>query len=540
MRSTVVRIAGLAALTLIAGATTGPWSGMSRQTPPRPVYRLADLPAAGSAAAPAVRPPVQQDAGQPSVRRSAGDSQGTLRQARAFSQAFADVAEAVIPAVVRIEAEQPLDSERMRRMYEQLPEGHPAPEFPTVAGGSGVLVSGDGLILTNNHVIAGAQRITVTLWDKRRFDASVVGTDPTTDLALIVIDETGLPTAPLGDSDALRVGEWVLAIGNPGFRGGSPTDFTASTLDFTVTGGIVSAKGRPLDVIRDELARGRNPQAAVYAIEDFIQTDAAINPGNSGGPLLDLNGAVVGLNTAIASETGANQGYGFAVPVNVAKRVMDDLLEYGRVRRPLLGISILNVTPEDAQVYGLDHIAGVLVEDFAAESPAEAAGLQRHDVIVAVDGTPVERIGQFQRFVAGYTPGDRVTVEVVRYGERKQFRVQLTEADLGTNPVVRTTARRESEPRGLGVELVNLTASLARERGFREAGGALITAVAAGSPAGRRGVPAGVVIREINRQAVSSAEEAEEILAGLPSGSVASLLMTQAGGSTLIRNIRVP
>ncbi len=537
MRSTPLRIVGIAALALMAGATTGAWPKAAVTPPAQPIYRLTDVAAPGSVAAPLLdqpAPAARQQAARPASAR------GTLREAQAFSQAFADVAEAVIPAVVRIEAEQSMDSERLRRMYERLPEGHPTPDFPTVAGGSGVLVSEDGLILTNNHVIAGAQRITVTLWDKRRFEASVVGTDPTTDLALIVIDESGLPTAPLGDSDALRVGEWVLAIGNPGFRGGSPLDFTSSTLDFTVTSGIVSAKGRPLDVIRDELARGRNPQAAVYAIEDFIQTDAAINPGNSGGPLIDLNGAVVGLNTAIASETGANQGYGFAVPVNVAKRVMADLLEYGRVRRPLLGISILNVTPEDAQVYSLDRIAGVLVEDFAEDSPAQQAGLRRHDVIVAVDGTPVERIGQFQRFVAGYRPGDRVTVDVVRYGERKQFRVRLTEADLGTNHVVRTAARRESEPQGLGLELVNLTASLARERGFTEGGGALITQVAPGSPAGRRGVPAGVVIREINRQPVSSAMEAEAILEGLRPGAVASLLMIQSGGGTQIRNIRVP
>ena len=487
-----------------------------RPTPQRaPVYRLTTTPAVGALSA----APLQDRA----PRR------GTVQEARAFSRAFADVAEAVIPAVVRIQSEQAANSGRLQELYDQLPEGHPTPDFPRVAGGSGVLVTSDGLILTNNHVIDGAERITVTLWDKRRFGATVVGTDPTTDLALILIDESGLPAAPLGESAALRVGEWVLAIGNPGFR-------NANTLDFTVTSGIVSAKGRPLNVIREEL---RGDPAAPYAIEDFIQTDAAINPGNSGGPLIDLDGAVVGINTAIASLTGSSQGYGFAVPIDVAKQVMEDLLEYGRVRRPLLGISIQNITPEDAQVYGLDRIAGVLVEDFADDSPAERAGLLRHDVIVAVDGEPVERLGQFQRLVAGYDPGDRVTVDVVRFGDRREFDVELTEADLGDPRVVRTSAQR-APATGLGVKLIDLTPSLARDQDFSRGGGALIADVEPGSPAARKGVLPGTVIREINRTPVSSAREAQQMLGRLTSGGVASLLLELPDGGTLIRNIRVP
>ncbi|MFO7894011.1 MAG: trypsin-like peptidase domain-containing protein [Longimicrobiales bacterium] len=518
------RIAGLVAIGVLLAVVTATWPPERRAETTRPAVRLAT--AATSSLSTSSAP---ASAVQTLARR-----QGTVPEARAFSRAFADVAEAVLPAVVRIQSEQSTArGSRMQDIFDQLPEGHPAPEFPTMAGGSGVLVSNEGLILTNNHVIAGAQRITVTLWDKRRFEATVVGTDPTTDLALIRIDESGLPAADLGDSDSLRVGEWVLAVGNPGFR-------DANTLDFTVTGGIVSAKGRPLDVIREELMRGGDRTAAVYAIEDFIQTDAAINPGNSGGPLVDLDGTVVGLNTAIASLTGANQGYGFAVPINVAKRVMDDLVEYGRVRRPLLGISILNIAPEDAQAYGLERIAGVLVEDFADDSPAERAGMQRHDVIVAIDGTPVERIGQFQRLVAGYEPGDWVAVDVVRFGDRERFRVELTEANLGENRVVRTAARRSASPPGLGLELVNLTPSLARERGFPEAGGALIAEVVPGSAASRRGVPRGVVIREINRIPVSSVREAEEILDALGTGAVASLLLATDAGGTLIRNVRVP
>ncbi|MFW6331650.1 MAG: PDZ domain-containing protein, partial [Gemmatimonadota bacterium] len=278
--------------------------------------------------------------------------------------------------------------------------------------------------------------------------------------------------------------------------------------------------------------------AARCAIEDFIQTDAAINPGNSGGPLLDLAGQVVGVNTAIASVNGVNQGYGFAVPINVATRVVRDLLDHGRVRRPLLGISIQHVTPEDAEAYSLPRIAGVLVEDFAGESPARKAGLRRHDVIVALDGDPVDRLGQFQRLVASRDPGETVAVDVVRFGERLRFDVKLTEAELGSRQVVRTAPERRRE-RELGIELVELTPALARERRL-DSGGALIASVDPGSAAERKRVPQGVVVREINRTAVGSAAEAERILDGLPPGSIASLLLELPGGETLIRNVRVP
>ena len=464
---------------------------------------------------------------------------GRLEQARQFSDAFASVAAAVTPTVVRIQTERSVATiggqrmDRLREMFDQLPEDHPDPHlYPQVGGGTGFLVNGDGLILTNNHVIAGADRITVTLSDKRAYDATVVGADPTTDIALIVIDQGGLPAARLGDSDELQVGEWVLAVGNPGFE-------QSSTLDFTVTSGIVSAKGRPLDIIRQELSSNGNP-AAAYAIEDFIQTDAAINPGNSGGPLIDLNGRVIGINTAIASRSGFNQGYGFAVPINVARRVMRDLLEHGRVRRPLLGISIQNVTPEDAEVYGLPRIMGVLVEDFASgHSPAQRAGIRRHDVIIAVDGEPVERLGQFQRLVADHAPGDVVQVDLVRYGESLRLPVRLKEAEFDAPRVVRTAAEPQPRP-GLGLEMVELTGALAREWSFREAGGALITGVEPGSAAMRKGLERGLVVREINRQPVGSADQAQRILRSLPSGAVASLLLALPGGSTTIRNVRVP
>ena len=466
--------------------------------------------------------------------RTRPQSAGVAR-AQDFSDVFAEIAADITPAVVRIQTERSIATtqrnipDRFRDMF-NLPEGHPEPElFPEMAGGSGVLVTSDGLVLTNNHVIAGADRILVTLWDKRVFEATVVGTDPTTDIALVLIDQGGLPAARLGDSDRTRVGEWVLAIGNPGF-------YDENTLDFTVTSGILSAKGRPLDIIRQELQNQDDP-AAAYAIEDFLQTDAAINPGNSGGPLVDLRGEVIGINTAIASGNGFNQGYGFAVPINVARRVMEDLLEHGRVRRPLLGISIQNISPEDAEVYRLPRIAGVLVEDFQRGSPAERAGMRRHDVIVAVNGDAVERLGQFQRLVAKYAPGDEVTVEVIRFGERHHMRVRLSEADLGAR-IVRTPER--ATPTGLGIEVVDLTPTLARQERFQRPGGALIASVEPMSPAQRRDVPPLALIRSINQVPVESADEARRMLRGAPSGSVVSLLLEGAQGETFIRNIRVP
>ncbi len=460
----------------------------------------------------------------------------TLEDARRFSAAFADAAAGVTPSVARIQVERVADDtprgfhDRMRDRFDRMPEGHPELN-PRVTGGTGVLVSTDGLVLTNTHVISGASRITVTLADKRVFDATVVGADPTTDIALLRIDGSDLPAAPLGDSDRVRVGEWVMAIGNPAFT-------HASTLDFTVTGGIVSAVGRPLNVISQELRETRQA-AAAFAIEDFIQTDAAINPGNSGGPLVDLRGEVVGINTAIASQTGFNQGYGFAVPVNMAKRVMVDLLEHGHVRRPLLGISISAVGPEDAEVYGLPRIAGVLVEDFAVTSPAEQAGLRRHDVIVGIGGQPVQRLGQFQSMVATHRPGDVVDVEVIRYGEPHRFSVRLNEADLGIQRVVRTAPERPAAP-DIGLDLVDLTPDLAQERNFSRPDGALIDAVRPYSPAMRRQVTTGLVIREVNRRPVSSAAEADRIIRSATSGSVVSLLLEHEGGGTVIRNIRVP
>jgi serine protease Do len=452
------------------------------------------------------------------------------RPASELSDAFIAVSEAVTSAVVRIEAEQTNGSKHASWFTRSLPQFLAAPSdssanaLPEVSGGSGFIVSSNGYILTNYHVIEGADRITVSLADKRTFTAQVIGADPSTDVAVIRIDATNLPAVALGNSDDARVGEWVLAIGNPGFD-------DSSTLDFTVTSGIISAKGRPLNILESRT------DDANYAIEDFIQTDAVINPGNSGGPLVDIRGRVIGINTAIETTTGYNQGYGFAIPMNLAQRVMKDLIAHGYVRRALLGVSITEIAPEDAEVYHLPKIAGVLVEDFDDNSPARAAGLERNDVIVAVDGSSVESVGSLQRLVALHQPGETVSLSVIRFGARVTIRAKLSEA---ANTPIMQSGPPAPVPGGLGLEVIDLDARLAKELEFETAGGVVIAKVAVGSAAYRKEVVEGVRLLEINQKKVSDAREARRILHGLASGSVVSLLMEKSDGHTLIENIRVP
>ncbi|HEY8469831.1 MAG TPA: trypsin-like peptidase domain-containing protein [Longimicrobiales bacterium] len=456
----------------------------------------------------------------------------------ALSSAFVSVAEAVVPAVVRIQAERtPRQPARgtprgLRDFFGTPPGDDAAPDHGAVAGGSGFLVSPDGYILTSNHVIEGADRIRVTLVDKRSFEAEVVGTDRTTDVALLRIPARGLPALRLGDSDAARVGEWVLAIGNPGFE-------QASTLDFTVTSGIIGAKGRPLHIINRELA-AHDDMAAGLAIEDFIQTDAVINPGNSGGPLVNLRGEVIGVTTAIASPTGYYQGYGFAIPSNLARRVMEDLLQHGRVRRALLGIAIADVDEEDAEAFGLSEISGVVVEDFTPGSPAERSGLARGDVIVSVDGRKVDRVGQLQRLIALHEPGDVVELGVIRYGSPHRFEVRLMEAEIPGRPAAAAPRGARRAAGGLGIEFDDLTAELAREFGHARAGGVIVVGVEPSSPAERKGVQPGQRVLAVDRRPVASAREAEAMVRAVGSGGVVSLLLESPQGRTHIANLRVP
>ncbi|HYJ79066.1 MAG TPA: trypsin-like peptidase domain-containing protein, partial [Longimicrobiaceae bacterium] len=412
--------------------------------------------------------------------------------------------------------------EELRRMF---PFGMPDQSMPVEARGSGFLISEDGYIITNNHVVQDADKINVVLQDNRHLPARLVGHDPNTDIAVIKVEGGRLPMVRMASSEDARIGEWVLAIGNP------------LDLGTTVTSGIISAKGRGLDIIRQ--SAGGSP----WAIEDFIQTDAPINPGNSGGPLVNLRGEVVGVNTAIASRTGFYSGYGFAVPIDLARRIADDLIRYGKVRRPALGVQVTQVTPEDAEVYRVGRIEGVVAQHFPDNSAARRAGLQQGDVIVAVDGRKVERVGQFQRIIASYRPGDAVTLDVIRYGDRRQLRVELMEAPTETE--TRVAAAAEPAPADesgskLGVAVAPLTMELARQLGYTRPGGIVITDVQPYSPVGRLGVNQGTRILAVDGQPVPDVAAFRRLISRKRPGEVVSLQLQYRAGQGSILNVRMP
>ncbi len=467
-------------------------------------------------------------------------SPGSFQTLQDVSRAFVSIAETVTPAVVSIDTRGTPQRPRLPERFEELfgPFQRNQPEqtpFDVPLGrGSGFVVSEEGYVLTNNHVVANAERILVELPDGRRFTAELVGRDPTTDVAVLKIEGEDLPTVRLGDSEALAVGEFVLAIGNPG------TEF-ASALPFTVTAGIISAKGRTLGIIRQAAA------GSEYAIEDLIQTDAVINPGNSGGPLVNYHGEVIGVNTAIQSLTGYYQGYGFAIPIDLAKEVMEDLIEYGRVRRAALRVYVSDVSPEDAVAYRLPGARGVVIQDFPDDSPADKAGIRREDVVVAVDGKPIERVGQLQRMIASYEPGDRVNVTVIRRGEELTFKVRLAEANVPQpEPAAAEVASRPATML-IGVQVRDLTPELARQAGFdprTELEGVLVTAVARWGPASNAGLQPGWLVQQVNGEKVSSVAEFDRALSEIEPGDIVSIqAVSPRGEGQLMRttfNMAIP
>jgi serine protease Do len=459
-----------------------------------------------------------------------------------LSESFTAVAEMIRPAVVFIRA-QAVEQGGQDRV--QVPRGFedffPVPDRgPRLRRGTGTgfLISKEGHIITNNHVVDGATSLRVRLFDKREFNAEVVGRDPETDVAVIKIDARNLPALSLGNSDSVRVGEWVLAIGNP----------LGEAFSFTVTAGIVSAKGRLL---------GGLPQASQYTIMDFIQTDAVINPGNSGGPLVNIRGQVVGINSAIASENGFYQGYGFAIPVNLARNVANQLVADGRVRRSVLGIGIDNATEEDAAYAGLNEVRGVVVESFSSDdSPAKRAGIEVGDLITELDGQPVEYVAQLQQIVGFKKPGETVQVTVVRRGgQRKVIPVRLAEAP-SDRLVARRAANDTAEPANapehrskLGVTVEALPAQARAEVGDANVG-PWITDIAIESPAYGRFNAAGRgafgdVITHVDGQRVRTVQEFEAALRGLKPGDVVSLQLynpqaANGAGASRTERIRVP
>ena len=454
---------------------------------------------------------------------------------------FAEIAEIATEAVVRIERRappsvRPTPSLEMPELFEPFfgPPGGPGqPGVPFISGGSGVIVSTDGHVLTNAHVAMGGGDLTVWLNDRRSFRAVVVGTDPTTDVALLDIDADDLPTLPLGDSDELRVGNWVLAIGSPGLGGGQ--------LEQTVTSGIVSALGRPLQLLsRDLLQDPETQELAGYAIENFIQTDAVINPGNSGGPLLDMQGRVVGINTAIASPTGYYLGYGFAIPSNLAAGVIEDLVEFGEVRRARLGVRMTTITPEDAEFFDLKDVSGVLVQGVTQGGPADEAGIRQGDVIVSVDGEPISGSGGLQQEVAERSPGDRVELGIVRDGRGSTVSVELDEADLPTaaepvEPAASGAAER------LGLQLGELTPERRSEIGYdTSTDGVLVLDVLPLSPAYLKGIQAGQVVLEMDGEPLTSPEDLATRLSALEPGQVTALLVAEPDAGEMLITLRIP
>ncbi|MSR22867.1 MAG: PDZ domain-containing protein [Gemmatimonadetes bacterium] len=487
----------------------------------------------------------------PSIAQAPQVTEEQVRPALDLSDAFVNVSEAVTPAVVRIEAEKtvtaaslpqggsPFDDPQLRRFFnfpdpqgQGQPQDQGQPQVQT-AGGSGFLVSEDGYILTNDHVVTEARTIRVYLSDHREYTAHLVGTDPTTDVAVIKIEGQGFPTLSLGSSSNVRVGEWVLAIGNPGFGG------SGSQLEYTVTAGIVSAKGRPLNLIGSELRSQGWEEQAGHAIEDFIQTDAVINPGNSGGPMVNMRGQAVGINSAIASETGYYQGYGFAIPIELAGRVMQDLIAYGEVRRARLGIAMEAVSPVDAELYKLPTPAGALIMSVADGTPAAEAGLRQEDVVVAVDGQPVGYPAQLQSAIAQKSPGDRVTIAYYRDGQRREVSVRLDQAELTPQATV-AAAEPSASADLLGIEIVTLDPALAQELEYTSPGGVVIRVVNPASPAARRGGLNGMRLLQINRQPVNKVEDAKRLLAGLGRGDIVTFQVQGPDGSSRVVNLQVP
>lgn len=356
---------------------------------------------------------------------------------------------------------------------------------PSRSSGSGVIISSDGFIVTNNHVIEEADKIEVTLDDNRMYTAEVVGVDPTTDLALIKVDDEGLPFVEFGDSDNVKIGEWVLAIGNP-----------FGTLTSTVTAGIISAKARNINILQDRNNR---------QIEAFIQTDAAVNQGNSGGALVNLKGELVGINTAIATPTGSYAGYSFAVPVSLVRKVMKDLIEFGAVQRALLGVTIRNVDAQLADREGIDLVEGVYIEGVATESAASEAGMEPGDVILEIDDKKVANVAELQELVARNRPGDQVKVTYWRDGEMNKVYATLRNT-MGNTEIVKKQEDVELE----GAVFVTPSAELQAKLGIE--GGAQIVDLGTGKWADA-GLKQGFIITSIDKEKIENAEDLEEVMA---------------------------
>ena len=431
------------------------------------------------------------------------------------AKAFASVVKKAGPAVVHVRVEKSVKGGQGQEQdlfndpfFERFfgpqfrhpgQQGKPR-EFKQQAAGSGFIISSDGLILTNNHVVSEADTITVRLADERDFKAKVIGTDPQSDVALIKIDADHLPVLPLGDSDKLEVGEWVIAIGSP------------FELNQTVTVGVVSAKGRNRIGIND--------------YENFIQTDAAINHGNSGGPLLNIRGEAIGMNTAIFSRSGGYMGIGFAIPINMAKAIQQQLQTKGKVTRGWLGVVIQDVDEELAKSFGLEKPRGALIREVAEKSPAAEAGLRQGDVIIQLDGVEVTDVSTLRNKVALIAPGSKIDLQVIRDGKKKSVTIAIGEQPA---ELAKTTKGNGGESlQSMGLTLQNLSEELAAQFGYSPEQGVLIAEVEQGSPAEQAGLKPGQLIEELNRQRVHNLKDLRKALEGAKGGDKV-LLFVRSG-----------
>ena len=428
---------------------------------------------------------------------------------RAMEEAFVTVAEHIMPSVVNVTttpkkeagSERSPQEERFREFFG--PEfferffGQRAPRENVHAAGSGVIVDPRGYILTNNHVVENAAEIQVRLSDQRKFPARLVGRDPKTDLAVLKIEAAApLPVSELGDSDRLRIGQWAIAIGNP------------FGLDRTVTMGIISATGRT--------------RVGVATYEAFIQTDASINPGNSGGPLLNLDGKVIGINTAIVA-TG--QGIGFSIPINMAREVMRQLIEKGRVVRGWLGIAIQDLTDELAAGFGVGSRSGVLVADVMKDSPAEAGGLKAGDIIIEFGGEPVRELPELQKRVAAIPPRQAVPLTVIR--DKKPTRLTVKIGEMAREETVVAASPSEE---GWGLTVASLTPELAERHQLTAKRGIVVTAVTPGGAGDKAGIRSGDAILEVNREPVADVESFRKALGAAKPGDALLLYLQRGGG----------
>ncbi len=423
---------------------------------------------------------------------------------------FVEVAELVTPTVVFIKTViEPQTANRDESDQKQFdpfdffkgPGFNFPPQGPQMAQGSGVIISQDGYIVTNNHVVEGATKIKVVLNDKREYDAELLGRDKNTDIALLRIDEKNLPFAVIGNSDDVKVGQWALAVGNP------------FGLTSTVTAGIISAKGRNINIIGDH-----NPQSGAptsYPIESFIQTDAAVNPGNSGGALVSADGKLIGINTAIASQTGQYAGYSFAIPTNLMKKIIDDLTKYGAVQRGVLGIQINDVTSELADKEGLKDIRGVYVRKVNPNSAAEDAGVKDKDVIIAVDGVKVNSSPELQEQIGKRNPGDKVKLTLVRDGKEKTVDVILKSID-GKTEIVRSEKIETNKVLDCEFETISRDERLK----LHIANGVRVKKIGEKSVLKKAGIPNNFIVTVIDKKPVNTISDVKNSLEGKKGGTL--------------------